>query len=154
MLTFTKHLPARDKVTQLVRLLGCRFEQGRPDAAPAMRRERLTQTTLAQAMGEKAVKCKDAFDGVYDEDVEYIMACVADAHGARPGLLPHQHDGDDLERRFPVMPTIEGPDDCELPDYEGNHHRGHDAVEKNGEAIAEEVIAEARNEGRKRKVFS
>jgi hypothetical protein len=146
---FTKHLPSRGKIDQLVSLLGCRFDQGRPDAAPAMRRERMTQTTLGQAMGEKSRKCSDAFDGISDEEVDYIMACVSDAGQARPGLLPHQHDVEDINTRFPKMPTRDADDQHDYNDHD-EQQRG--AVEHMGDVIAEEIITKAREQGRRRKV--
>ena len=34
---FTKHLPSKDKVHQLVRLFGCEYRDGRASAAPLLR---------------------------------------------------------------------------------------------------------------------
>ena len=36
---FTKHLSSADRVDQLVKLFGCRFCGGRPEAAPQLRRD-------------------------------------------------------------------------------------------------------------------
>ena len=69
---FAKYLSSREKVSQLVGLLGCRYEAGRPAAAPAMRRERMTHATLGQAMGQS---CQEAF-GEHDEDVACVMTAV------------------------------------------------------------------------------
>ena len=43
---FTKHLPTAEKLNQLIGLFGCEVRGGRAEAAPQMRRERLTQQTL------------------------------------------------------------------------------------------------------------
>jgi hypothetical protein len=153
---FTKHLPSREKVDQLVRLLGCRFDSGRPDASPEMRRERLTQQTLGQAMGETArtttatTTCRRAFDGEYDEDVDYVMQCIGEAGTAREGVLPHLHSHDEIERLFPGMPLLGDDDDLVGLDYRAPGDRTD--VEDYGEVLAEEILRRARQEGRRRKV--
>ena len=44
---FTKHMPSRDRLAQLMRLFGCRFYGGRADSAPAMREGAGTKLTMA-----------------------------------------------------------------------------------------------------------
>jgi histone deacetylase 1/2 len=44
---FTKHMPSRDKLAQLIRLFGCKFASGRAEAAPAMREGAGTKLTMA-----------------------------------------------------------------------------------------------------------
>ena len=46
---FTKHRPTAGKLEQFVELFGAEFREGRPTAAPTMRRGRLTQETLGDA---------------------------------------------------------------------------------------------------------
>ncbi len=43
---FTKHLVSREKVNQLVRLLGCRYTEGRADSAPQTRRGNSDRVTM------------------------------------------------------------------------------------------------------------
>ena len=147
---FTKHLPARDKVDQLVRLLGCRFSNGRPDASPEMRRERMGHATLGQVMAEARPSCRQAFNGEEDDAVSYVMACIGEALAPRPGLLPHLHDADEIETRFPTMPLLD----------ENHEFIGKDFllpavnvdVEAAGDRIASDIMERARREGRKRRV--
>jgi len=147
---FTKHLPSREKVNQLVGLLGCRFDSGRPDASPEMRRERLTQTTLGQAMGETTTTCRQAFDGEFDEGVELVMQCVGEAGTAKQGVLPHLHTADEITRLFPSMPLLEEDSEFIGPDFLAPGARTD--VEDRGEEIAEQILIRARREGRRRKV--
>ena len=147
---FTKHLPARDKVNQLVQLLGCRFSEGRPEASPEMRRERMAQTTLGQAMAEVRPTCKQAFNGEDDEAVSYVMACIGEALAPRPGLLPHMHAEDEITRRFPSMPLLGEEHDLIGKDFILPNHNAD--VERSGDKIAEEILVRARRERRKRRV--
>jgi hypothetical protein len=144
---FTKHLSSREKVTQLVGLLGCRYEEGRPAAAPAMRRERMTQTTLGQAMNQS---CQEAF-GEHDEDVAYVMTTVGEAESCRTGLLPHQHDPDEIETLFPTMVPI-SPEDLKIgEDYVHPTQRAD--VEEMGDTIAADIAERSRREGRRKRMF-
>jgi len=154
---FTKHLPSREKVDQLIALLGCRFDSGRPDASPEMRRERLTQQTLGQAMGESVrrtttatTSCRRAFDGEHDDEVDYVMRCIGEAGTAREGVLPHLHSSEEIEHLFPCMPLRGDDEGLDGPDYQAPGDRTD--VEDYGEALAEEILRRARQEGRKRKV--
>ena len=146
---FTKHLPARDKVTQLVGLLGCRYDAGRPDASPDLRRERLTHSTLGQAMGECSTSCREAFGGEYDEGVEYVMGCVGEAGDARRGVLPHLHTEAEIDDLFPSMPLLGEDSEFIGPDFLTPGTRTD--VEDHGEEIAERILEKARREGRRRK---
>ena len=46
---FTKHLSSREKVLQMVRLLGCRYADGRAESAPQRREGNVQKTTMAEA---------------------------------------------------------------------------------------------------------
>ena len=143
---FTKHLSSRERVTQLVGLLGCRFEAGRPAAAPALRRERMTSTTLGQAMSPT---CQGAF-GEHDEDVAWVMSAVGEAEFSRPGLLPHQHGADEIPKMFPMMVPISSEDLKIGEDYIDPSQR--QDVEDMGETIASEIAERSRREGRRRRM--
>ena len=140
---FTKHLCSREKVTELVRLIGCRYEEGRPEAAPEMRRERMTRATLGKSMQT----CTQAF-GEHDEDVALVMETVGEAKAARSGLLPHQHSEEEILEFFPAMPSIDAKDLCIGEDYVEEAQRFD--VENLGDVIAEEIMAKSRTEGRRR----
>jgi len=143
---FTKHLSSRERVTQLVGLLGCRFEAGRPAAAPALRRERMTVTTLGQAMSPS---CRDAF-GEHDADVELVMAAVGEAEPGRPWLLPHQHTDGEIDQWFPKMVPLRSEELKIGEDYVDPVHCRD--VEAMGESIAHEIMEQSRTEGRRRRM--
>ena len=46
---FTKHMPSRDKLSQMVQLLGCRYAKGRAASAPQRREGESKKTTMAEA---------------------------------------------------------------------------------------------------------
>ncbi len=140
---FTKHLPSRDKIAELVRLIGCRYEDGRPEAAPELRRERMTRTTLGQSMQT----CAQAF-GEHDHDTAMVMELVGEAKCARAGLLPHQHSATEISELFPAMPVLDASDLGVGEDYVAEAERFD--VEKVGDAIAEGIMERSRTVGRRR----
>ena len=84
---FTKHLESRAKLDQLVALFSCRFVSGRPDGAPALRRN-IPQDNSAHHV-----------DQVLSHD---------------PSCLPHLHLPEDIARYFPAAepePARRGEDD-------------------------------------------
>jgi hypothetical protein len=136
---FTKHIPTHEKVRELVKLFGCRYESGRPTAAPTLRRERLTKDVLADTY-------------LLDDDVplgNLERAVLADtAPSALPGLLPHEHPSEELDFYFPMMPV---PDDegRQLEDYVADGRL--DGIDVAGEHEADEIIRETLVWGRRRR---
>ena len=133
---FTKHLASKERVDELVRLLGCHFGEGRPSAAPELRRGKTDKRTLAEAMEPSAVESCIAAFGVHDADVQQAMNEVAEALPADEGKLPHLHAPEVISIRFPSMVLedvgeILGEDRLEVEDGQ--------VVEKVGETIAEEI---------------
>ena len=125
-------------------LLGCRYEDGRPEAAAEMRRERMTRTTLGQSMNQT---CRQAF-GEHDEDVALVMSAVGEAKAGHSGVLPHQHSQVEIEELFPAMPIIDLKDFNIGEDYVAEAQRFD--VENLGDVIAEEIMERSRREGRRR----
>jgi len=140
---FTKHLCSREKVTELVRLLGCRYEDGRPKAAPELRRERMTKATLGRSMQT----CTQAF-GEHDESTAMVMNLVGEAEYGYEELLPHQHSDEEIVKLFPAMPILEAGELGVGEDYIAEAERFD--VEKVGDAIAEGIMEQSRAEGRRR----
>jgi len=101
-------------------------------------------------MSEARPSCRQAFNGEEDDAVSYVMACIGEALAPRPGLLPHLHDADEIETRFPTMPLLD----------ENHEFIGKDFllpavnvdVEAAGDRIASDIMERARREGRKRRV--
>jgi len=136
---FTKHIPTHEKIRELVRLFGCRYESGRAAAAPTLRRERLTKDVLADTY-------------LCDGDVplgNFERAVLVDtAPSALPGLLPHEHPSGELDAYFPKMPV---PDDDEErhDDYVADDRL--DGIDVAGTYEAEEIIRETLVWGRRRR---
>ena len=84
---FTKHLESRQKVDQLVSLFGFAFREGRPNAAPALRREGLGA---------------DSPDASWEEgglfNTEQPMP--------DPDMLPHMHAKEELAGLFPKLQPV------------------------------------------------
>jgi len=114
-----------------------------------MRRERMSQTTLGEAMKEFRPTCKQAFDGEDDDAISYVMSCIGEALAPRPGLLPHMHTDEEIERRFPTMPLLSEDHDLIGHDYILPSHNVD--VERTGAKLAGEILERARREGRKRR---
>ncbi len=143
---FTKHLASKERVDALVRLLGCDFGEGRPSAAPELRRGKADRQTLAEAMAPTAVhSCIEAF-GVQDEVVQQVMDHVAEALPADDGLLPHLHSPEAIEQKFPSMRL----DDADEGLGEDLGEVGDQLVERVGERIAETIISRSELVGRRR----
>ena len=102
---FTKHLSSEVRVTELLRLFGCRFADGRAEGAPQLRREagvsRAGVLAVEVAAGlETDVICQDgwAYRAVEIPDCGGQRVPEAYLHDER--VLPHQVLGD-LEAIFP-----------------------------------------------------
>ena len=95
---FTKHLTSRDGVTQPVELFNCEYRDGRAQAAPLLRREK--------------IPTDDGHAATIDNDNDNDAGPAHD-----PDVIPHTYATDDLEALFPraVAPVdLDGasPDQC------------------------------------------
>ena len=96
---FTKHLPSREKVHQLLNLFGCEYREGRAEAAPLLRPLNV-----------------DGRQGGHSVDDSVLSAFVNDAcagpHDAT--RLPHKHSDAELDKYFPIItaaPLVENAED-------------------------------------------
>jgi len=95
---FTKHALARERVLELVRLLGCKFLDGRPEAAPALREGQRRGLTMAEA------------------EADGITAAVAAEELAMP-IMPHiSLEADELDRLYPSLVPADEVDDPDADD--------------------------------------
>ena len=94
---FTKYLESRTKIDQLLTLFACDLRDGRPAAAPMLRREGLGI--------QGGSPDEDALRSVEDQDQPM--------HD--PGVLPHHHMGADMEKLFP---SIRPAPQCEFGERE------------------------------------
>jgi len=86
---YTKHLASRDKVGQLVALMGCRYRTGRAETAPLTRRT---------GSGKKVIAEADAWS----------LETVGETEARMPHL---DMDQDDLDRRHPTLSVPHDVDD-------------------------------------------
>ena len=100
---FTKHLPSKDKVHQLLALFGCEYREGRAAAAPLLRPH-----------GSEAVNPLPTFVTTFDGDLDGELHDV--------GRLPHLHSTEEIAKLFPLItaaPIQPNAEDWEpLPEYD------------------------------------
>ena len=115
---FTKHLSSRERITDLLRLLGCRFSGGRAAAAPQQRRGLGSQEEILATTGPGGCAGRRAQRDGYDYPaVEWEGEWLPEAYYHDTTALPHQQGGD-LERLFPrVVACEELPETPQLPDW-------------------------------------
>ena len=97
----TKHSLAKERILELIRLIGCSFREGRPEAAPQLRQGQCEQQTMAEAEAE----------GLTDviAEVELLMPVVphvamtpAELDRYYPALVaPGELDNPDLDDQSP-----------------------------------------------------
>ena len=127
---FTKHLSSEVRVTELLRLFGCHFMDGRAEGAPQLRRE-----TGVSHSGVLAVESEHLADKVCQDGWAYPAVVleefggqkVPEAHLHDERVLPHQILGN-LEATFPR--AIAGEEELEEPEHP-------DALEERGRAIGQ-----------------
>ena len=86
---FTKHLPSREKVHQLLGLFGCEYREGRASAAPLLRPLDVDGRQGAQP----------TIDSVLPTFLNSV-ACDVPHDVAR---LPHKHSAKEMDELFPVI---------------------------------------------------
>ncbi len=129
---FTKHALARERISELVRLLGCSFAEGRPDAAPTLREGQRRGLTMAEA------------------EAEGMTAAISDAELCMP-VMPHVSLGEEeLDRLYPSLVPADEVDDPDADDGTG------DPVYQHGLGVATAierdmvVLGRTRREGQTR----
>ena len=100
---FTKHLPSKDKIHQLVKLFGCEYRSGRSEAAPLLR----PKDSSGDKGGQSAAGYLPTFmvapaavfitdEGEEDDQIPHDM-----------NILPHLHNTEDMKRLFPILSAPE-----------------------------------------------
>ena len=117
-------MPTAEKLEQLVGLFGGRFEEGRAECAPKMRRDRLTRKTLGTTHYVRSSVFKIAPEELCD------ITC-----------LPHKSENRDERYEIFVAPPEAYPDTPEEAD----------PIEEVGLRIAKEIQEQSDQHGRKRK---
>jgi hypothetical protein len=119
---YTKHLPTRDKLVQLVGLMGCTYRGGRAEAAPLTRTADTGKTTIAEA--------------------DLNVCSVYEPRASMPHLDFNEHD---LDRQFPTLCVPQEIDD----DNETNWDSW-DKVYSRGLEIIDHIKTTMRTVGRRR----
>ncbi len=95
---FTKFLVGADKITALLKLFGCTYASGRPEAAPALRKTTGTQKgELLHVRSEGETEDLISWDGrlfpceYWDPGNGDELVKIPNAYEHEPGLLPHEH---------------------------------------------------------------
>ena len=97
---FTKHMGSRERLSQLMRLFGCKFMDGRAASAPAMRSGDGVKTTMAEHPDLQA--CTDA------------------------AVVPHLQGSSFVEQHHPaIVPLDDGPNDMDMWQADGLLEKGY-----------------------------
>ena len=95
---FTKHSLSKERILELVRVLGCRYEEGRPEAAPALRAGQGRGVTMAEA------------------EEQGLTAAISEQELGMP-VMPHiALSAEDLDRFYPALNPAAEVDDPDLED--------------------------------------
>ena len=116
---FTKHLSSEERVTELLRLFGCRFADGRASSAPQLRRELgvshegILAVDVAEGQGAHLITQDGyAYNFTVVDEVKVPEAWLHDVR-----VLPHCVRGS-LEATFPR--ALAGEELSEVPEREDN----------------------------------
>ena len=91
---FTKHLPSREKVHQLMKLFGCEYRSGRAEAAPLLRPH-----------GD--INHKDGHVDDVDPLPTFVVDYEAEIHDE--SRLPHMHSPEEIRKYFPTIEAAAKP---------------------------------------------
>ena len=104
---FTKHLPSREKVHQLLGLFGCEYREGRSAAAPLLRPMDV-----------------DGRQGDHSTGDDPLPTFVAEIEAGMHDIsrLPHMHSELEIEKLFPTITAADEPENLDdwLPDHGGD----------------------------------
>ena len=90
---FTKHLPSREKVHQLMGLFGCEYREGRAASAPLLR--------------PHGSDDREGGHPVDDPLPTFVVDLDCKPHD--PNVLPHLHSADDIQKLFPSIDAAPEP---------------------------------------------
>ena len=95
---FTKHLPSREKVHQLLKLFGCEYRDGRAASAPHLRPMDATNRQGGQSSGDDPLP---------------MFSAEIDAKVHDMNKLPHMHSRQEIEELFLTVRAEPGPNSAE-----------------------------------------
>jgi hypothetical protein len=94
---FTKHLPSREQVHQLLDLFGCEYRQGRAESAPLLR--------------PHGYDDREGGHSGHDPLPTFIADFDAEIHDLN--VLPHMHSKADVEKLFPTITAAAATENVE-----------------------------------------
>ena len=94
---FTKHLPSRQRIHDLLAMFGCRYATGRAATAPKLREG--TGTTKGEMLSLAPTERTVTWNGQEFPAVEFEGETLPEAYASVAHLLPHLHR--DEQRRYP-----------------------------------------------------
>ena len=106
---FTKHLPSKDKIHQLITLFGCEYRSGRAASAPLLRPH---DTEGREGGHPSAGEASPTFTAVEAEMHDILK-------------VPHLHEDDEIAKYFPkiiaapMQPNVEDWEPTDAEDLEG-----------------------------------
>ena len=106
---FTKHLPSREKIHQLIGLFGCEYREGRAASAPLLR----PLGSDGQQGGHLA-----------GDDPLPTFAAVTEDIPHDESRLPHMYSTDDIARLFPIIEAA--PEQPNTIDYDARRDNNDD----------------------------
>ena len=106
---FTKHLPSREKVHQLLGLFGCEYREGRAAAAPLLR----PHDVDGRQGGHSAIDMDLPTCAVAESDVPHDVT-----------RLPHKHSDNEISKLFPLITAAAAPANVE--DWQIEEERLHE----------------------------
>ncbi len=123
----TKHSLSKERIVELVRLIGCSFRDGRPEAAPQLRQGQGKQQTMAEA------------------EAEGLTGAIAEVELLMP-LVPHvAMSSEELDRYYPAF---KAPCELDNPDLDD---QSPDVIYEHGLQIAKQIERDMVELGRARK---
>ena len=105
---FTRHLPSKDKIHQLVKLFGCEYRSGRSAVAPLLR----PQEAGGGKGGQPSASHLPTFNVQEDGTIDYQKP-----HDIR--VLPHLYEKGVMDDLFPVLHAPPKPDNVEDWEHSG-----------------------------------
>ena len=117
---FTKHLPSREKVHQLLSLFGCEYRDGRPGSAPMLR--------------PKDVDGREGGHPTIDSTLPMFVTTKSDQPHDE-SRLPHMHSEHEIQELFPSIPAAPEPMNVNdwSPDDDGRRDSRIDAKQRRGD---------------------
>jgi hypothetical protein len=124
---FTKHSLAKERILELVKILGCKYEHGRPEAAPALRAGQRSGVSMA-----------DAEEQGLTAEIEAVELTLP--------VMPHLAlSEEELDELYPALNAPDEPDDSD------HEKESNDVTLTAGLKIAKEIANDMAVLGRTRR---